>query len=323
MSFAAVPNPDDAQLAALADLSGGRCHCAPAFLRATSAGTDLMLFTAGEGAGVAAAAAGHVRTRGWFATLTFPTPPVIAPSAGDGGTALWNGIRGYCRARRIAKVSVLSYEGDGVLEPPPPIGTVRLRIPRAEFVVDLAAEPDRALAGFSENHRRNIRKAEKQGLDMTFATSEAAAAAHAALFRHSMERRVARGEEVGTETDSAGLARLLNSGAGALAQVSREGQVLASLLILSTASRAYYHSGGSAPEGMKLGASHFAVWRAMLALRARGVRTLCLGGVSARDSDGLTAFKVGFAPRRVELAHLVYATDLPAPWRWLRKLFGR
>ena len=74
---------------------------------------------------------------------------------------------------------------------------------------------------------------------------------------------------------------------------------------------------------MKLGASHFAVWRAMETLRERGVRTFCLGGVSARDSEGLSTFKLGFAPRRVALQHTVFAMDLPAPWSLLRRLLGR
>ena len=154
-------------------------------------------------------------------------------------------------------------------------------------------------------------------------TSEEGADAHAGMFQQSMARRAARGEEVGLDTDGAPVRRLLAAGAGALAEVRRDGQALASLFILSTATRAYYHSGGSTPEGMKLGASHFAMWRAMETLRERGVRSFCLGGAGARDSEGLTTFKLGFSPRRIALAHCVYTMDLAFPWSGVRWLLGR
>ena len=317
----ALLDPSDDSLARLSDLSGGLCHYSPAFLRGNSDAPITLFLEEGADGRPVAGAVGYERRGRLFGKLTLPTLPIVTAAAPGGGAQLWAAIRAHCRSRRIATVSRHSFEGQASLAPP--LGDIRSSTAREEFVVDLAPEPDRLFGACTENHRRNIKKAEKQQLAMSFVTADADAAAHAALFRHSMERRAARGEDVALDTDAHAVARLLRSGAGALAQVRRDSTILASLLILSTPTRAYYHSGGSAPEGMKLGASHFAVWRAMQTLRERGVRSFCLGGVSARDSEGLTNFKLGFAPRRVALAHTVYTMDLPSPWSLLRRLIGR
>lgn len=318
--FRVVEQPGEAALLPAGTLSGDLCHYASAFLRAApEPGTPLVLFAV-ESAGQTVAAAVAWERRGrLFSKLTLPTQPVAANAAG--ADALWTGIRAYCRSRRIATASMHSFEGQALLEPP--LGRVVSRTPREEFILDLTAPLDRLLAACSENHRRNIKKAAKHELRADFVASDAAAEAHAALFRHSMERRAARGEAVGLEADAHQVQRLLRAGAGALAQVRRGEDVLASLLILATASRGYYHSGGSAPEGMKLGASHFAMWRVIELLRERGVGALCLGGASHRDSEGLTNFKLGFNPRRIALAHVLYAMDLPFPWNAARLLLRR
>lgn len=315
--------PDEA-LQRLSALSGGLCHYNPAFLRANlepGGGATLAVFTQEDGGALVAGAVGYERRGRLFSTLTLPTQPVVSPAAPHGGAELWQRIRSYCRGHRIATVSMHSFEGQALLEPP--LGRVIRRTSREEFVLDPSDAPERLLAGFSENHRRNIRKAEKHGLAAEIVTAEAGADTHAAMFRQSMERRAARGEDVGLETDRARVRRLLAAGAGWLVQVRRDGTVLASLLILATATHAYYHSGGSAPDGMKLGASHFAMWRTIETLRDRGVRSLCLGGASERDSEGLTNFKLGFNPRRIALAHCVYAMELPLPWSALRVLLRR
>jgi GNAT acetyltransferase-like protein len=314
-----VVDPDDRELAALAALSGGRCHYSAAFLRANDPGGRLTAFVVGQPSAPEAGAVGYERHGRLFSKLTLPTPPVI--TAGTDAAPLWAGLRDHCRAHRVATVSLQSFEGAGLFEPP--LGVVHRRTPREEFVVDLSGDPAALLARFSENHRRNIKKAGKHGLDVAAETSDAAADAHADMFRSSMERRAARGEDVGLETDRARVRRLVAGGAGSLFQARREGQVLASLLILSTDTCAYYHSGGSASEGMKVGASHLAMWHAMETARARGVRSFCLGGASAGDSEGLTGYKLGFNPRRLALEHLVYAMDVGFPWNTLRTLLGR
>ena len=55
-----------------------------------------------------------------------------------------------------------------------------------------------------------------------------------------------------------------------------------------------------------LGAHNLLLWRAMLALRERGVRVLDLGGVDTGRGAGLARFKIGTGGEVVTLAG-VYA----------------
>ena len=308
--------PAEASLVRHFHFSGRRCHASPAFLRAHEPDLPLVWFRQESGDTLEASAVAHLRRGRLFGKLTFPTPPIVAGDAAP----LWDAIRGYCRAQRVGTVSVHSFEGPERLIPP--LGGPRLT-ERVEYVVDLSPPPDRLLAACSENHRRNVRKAQKQNLTVRVATDAAAADDHAALFQQSMDRRAARGEDVPAGGDAARVRRLLAAGAGRLVRVERDGQALTSLCILSTPERAYYHSGGSAPDGMKLGSSHLAMWSAMERCRDEGVRWFCLGGASERDGPGLTAFKQGFGPVAVPLAHAVYEMDLGFPWSVARRLLGR
>jgi hypothetical protein len=311
----------DEAIRTVAALSGDLCHYTPAFLRATlEPGSQLVLFTVEDDGRLTAGAIGYKRRGRVLARLTFPTQPVYTGSL-ESASGLWDAIRGFARARRIATVSMHSFEGQALIEPP--LGVVESRTPREEFVLDLAPPADQLLAAFSENHRRNIKKASSKGVALSIVTAPAAAESHAAMFRSSMERRAARGESVTLESDPDRVRRLVSSGAGVLVQARSGDAVAASLLILVSPSRAYYHSGGATPEGMKLGASHAAMWFAMQAMRDRGVRAFCLGGVSERDSAGLANYKLGFQPRRIALAHCVYRMELAFPWGLVRRLLGK
>lgn len=315
-----VEQPDLALLSRHFRFSGQRCHCDPAFLRVFEpGGAPLVWFGQARSGELEASAVACERRGRWVRHLVFPAQPIVTPAAVSGEAPFWSAIRQYCRKQRVARVSVRSFEGQERFVPP--LGTPRVA-ERTEYEVDLEPPPEILLRTFSENHRRNIKKADKQGLVARVETAPAAAEEHAQLFCESMQRRTARGETV-PAGDAAHVRRLLQAGCGRLFRAEQDGRPVASLCILTSAERAYYHSGGSAPEGMKLGASHRAMWHAMQQCREEGIRWFRLGGVSARDSPGLAAFKEGFAPRAIPLAHSTFAVDLPFPWRLAPWLLGR
>jgi hypothetical protein len=297
-----------------------RCHASPAFLAAQEPGATPVWFGQEQDGELVASAVALERRGRLTAKLTFPTTPVVTPATAAADAPIWAAVRAYGRARRIGTVAVHSFEAPERIIPP--LGAPRLT-ERVEYVVDLEPPPERLLAACSENHRRNIRKAEKQGVVVRMVTAPDAATEHVTLFRQSMERRAARGEDVAVAADEARVRRLAAAGAGRFVRAEREGRPLASLFILVSPRRAYYHSGGSAPDGMKVGASHIAMWRAMAACRAEGVRWFNLAGASAHDAPGLAAFKLGFGPRAIGLAHALYEMDLPFPWSLARRVSGR
>ena len=265
-----------------------------------------------------AGAVGFLERGRLFRTLRIPTLPVVPSGDADGASMFWAGIQDYCRERRVNRLILESFEARPIAVPT--IGRVRSTTPRCEYIVGLEADPDRLLKSFSQNHRRNVAKAAKNHLTVEIRRSATAADSHAEAVLSSADRRRGAGTKRSVRLDLARFKRIAELGAGEFVQVEKDGRVLTSLLILSTTKRAYYHSGGSAPEGMGCGASHYAMWRTMGALRERGIETLNLGGTTADDSEGLVRFKRGFHPTVIELAHMVFEMDMALPWRLLSRV---
>lgn len=82
---------------------------------------------------------------------------------------------------------------------------------------------------------------------------------HARMMEHSRDRRVARGEQISASDTKEHWAHL-ESGAGQLFQALHNGRVASSILVLRSAHTAYFHSAGTSPRGMRIGASHFLIY---------------------------------------------------------------
>ena len=67
----------------------------------------------------------------------------------------------------------------------------------------------------------------------------------------------------------------------------------AAMLFLTHGCAATYHIGWSSDEGRKLGAHNLILWNAMLALKAKGITSLDLGGVNTGSGAGIARFKLG------------------------------
>ena len=75
------------------------------------------------------------------------------------------------------------------------------------------------------------------------------------------------------------------------------GKRAAAMLFLRHGDVATYHIGWSNDEGRKCGAHNLVLWRAMLGLKAAGVRMLDLGGVNTASGAGVARFKLGAGGR--------------------------
>lgn len=220
---------------------------------------------------------------------------VSLPNLADDGV-FWQGVRNFCRRVGITQLEVGTYASPAGTNPPL-FGLRCTRTGRCEFVLDLSGDVPGML---SSNHRRNARKAEKAGLAVSRTRSDEAAVAHQKLMNLSMERRQARGEAVGFLGTSPETAALLGSGVGELFQVVREGNILSSVLVLHADAGSYYHSAGTSPDGMEVGASHFLIHSIALELKAAGASTLNLGGAS--EDSTLGRFKKGFGASEVPIS---------------------
>lgn len=88
------------------------------------------------------------------------------------------------------------------------------------------------------------------------------------------------------------VASCLRKEAEVLAVIGSQGAPVAGVLVLVHGQTATYVAGWSGPEGRTLSASHLLLWRAILALKKRGVRWLDLGGITAA-APGVARFKIG------------------------------
>lgn len=181
---------------------------------------------------------------------------------------------------------------------------------RTEFVLDLNTRP-----ALSSNHRRNARRGAAAGLTLLEAGRPEH---HALLTGHSMSRRRGRGEAVGTGVAAGDVRAMVDAGAAQLFQAILNTEAVSSILVLHSATTAYYHSAGTSREGMAAGASHWLLNEVLNTLGGRGLNTFNLGGANP-GNDGLRRFKEGFGarPRTTTAARLRGSGVLSA---WLRRL---
>jgi lipid II:glycine glycyltransferase (peptidoglycan interpeptide bridge formation enzyme) len=82
-----------------------------------------------------------------------------------------------------------------------------------------------------------------------------------------------------------------------VATAKRGGARLGAMLFLVTGATALYHFGVAGEAGRAANAHNLLLWRAIRALRKRGVETLDLGGLDTIDNPGIARFKLGSGAR--------------------------
>jgi hypothetical protein len=90
---------------------------------------------------------------------------------------------------------------------------------------------------------------------------------------------------------------------GLMIETARLGKdAAAAMMFLIHGQAATYHIGWSSDEGRAAGAHNALLWRAIEALKARGVHSLDLGGVDTAQGAGIARFKLGVGGRVLTLA---------------------
>lgn len=189
----------------------------------------------------------------------------------------------------------------------------------AIYVCDLTR--DDLAAALSSNHRRNLRKAEAAGFTITEGKTVADIEAHVRLCGASNDRRAGRGEKIQGNKDRRATEGYLASGYATLMQCRQGDEIMSSILVLRIGDAAYYDTGGTSPEGMKMGGSHFLMFSTMERLKSQGVRTFSL---DVANSEGLVKFKTGFGAEEwpLQRIYIEYPTLLGRLKKRLRALVG-
>jgi len=267
-----------------------------------SLGKEPWLFYSKENGRVIHGCWGFLETGRLSRTLDIPSAPNLTRL-----DPFWIHLSDFCRQHRVSHLSIQTFASTKA-EIPTMEGEIERRS-RVEHYLDLR-NPD-MWSMLSTNHLRNLRKAKKACVELERSTTSEACQDHVRLQNASMERRSSRGEQVSADAQVRTTVALIEHRAGELFRAKCEGVVLSSILILRSSKGAYYHTAGTSPEGMAVGASHFLIWQIAEALRADGIEQFNLGGADS-NNPGLERFKKGFGPReeRLETASFYLASPL-------------
>lgn len=275
----------------LARLDSPSPFCTVAYARSLRRiGNEVWVFGPERGGMLEDATLGCVRRTRWSKTLYFPS---LAGFAGD--TRFWESVYAMARQNGITDLNAGTF-GSPPFDLPPLLGETH-RHTRQEYVLDLR-EPDlRKL--MRHGFRDNVRKAQNAGLELRRAREEQFLEAHLEMMRASRQRRAGRGEEISDSSEANEARVYLSEGAGELFQALKDGEVLSSALLLRSGKQAYTQTSGSQPQGMRMGAAHFLIFRAAQILQSEGAECLNHGG--APEGSTLAEFKSRFSTAIVTL----------------------
>ena len=194
-------------------------------------------------------------------------------------------------------------------------------VPDREVVwVDLTLDPERLWReSYTKACRKNVKRAEREGVSVRAATSEADIAELHRIYGQTMERAGARDSyRFGRERFLAIFEELPGNARIALAE--HRGRVVAATLYLHDDEDVYSYLGGADHDHQHLRPTNAIVHDTIRWAREQGKRRLILGG-GYRPGDGILRFKASFSPRRatLELARRVHLAGeyeaLVGAWR--------
>jgi ribosomal protein S18 acetylase RimI-like enzyme len=284
---------DSALLAKVASLTPDNPFYTEAYVETMRAlGSQVVVLCLWQNDELLSACPALVRSGRLSKTLEITSLPALSDPA-----VFWEGLREFCRksgvtilevntyASTVAQIHNFEYETG--------------RIERVEYVIDLQSSD--LWKQTRKGHRYNITRGRKAGLQVRRTIDSSACLEHINMMGASLERRRAHGESVLEDLPLATSRALLEHKAGELFQAVRDGQVLASALILKAAKGAYYQTAGTCEAGRECGASTFLVFEIAKALQDQGYQSFNLGGTEV-GNRGLQDFKTGFGAAPVPLA---------------------
>lgn len=315
-TFYLIPSSDHASLVEISEASPHSPFNSPEY-------ADALLARNAEPCGLALVHGGRIVSgciaavvgKRWNRRLNIYSAPHL-----DVPEPFWSGVFSMCRDRDIDHLNIQSFASKA-----PSFPGSKYRVSsraRSEFVIDLCREDFRDLYGRS--HKQRLKKAIKRGFTISNTCEFADYETHVAMMQASTTRRLRRGESVPTPSIKDFDFALLTCGLGELVQVSLDGTVLSSMLLLRSPTSGYYHSSGTSSEGMRLDASRFLIDHVASKLAEEGRHSFNLGGVDP-DADGLRSFKSGFGAQEIELSAELHSPLSPIArllWRAARGITG-
>jgi hypothetical protein len=158
-------------------------------------------------------------------------------------------------------------------------------------------------AGLKKNWRSALTKAEKQdGVSVNWGITTAD---YRLFLQEYAADKAAKGYDGPSVELLMALARsFLPQGKIRFGRVVKDGQAIATVLLLKHGTSATYQVGWTSDEGRHLGAQNLLLWHAMLALKKDGITELDLGGINEDTAKGVKKFKEAMGGRIMRLGAL-------------------
>jgi hypothetical protein len=233
--------------------------------------------------------------RSW---LYFPSFPRCYDQSEQALALLNTGIRRFCRSKGVVRVMQNSFEAQQNHLPSHDLIIDSKQ--RSEYYIDLMPCLESLFSSFSTSHKRNIKKAQKQQLQVRRSTSSQTLENHFLACSETAKRRAQRNESV-PSVNKPLIEKLLASDHAFILQIFDQDEIISSIFVVTTKQRAFYFSGGTTPKGTKIGAFHYLLWLTITELKNRNITSLSLGGTNQETPPGLIRFKLGFNAQQVVL----------------------
>jgi len=168
--------------------------------------------------------------------------------------------------------------------------------PYSTAMLDLSAPEDDLLRAMQGKWRNRLRRAEGAGMAVTVAP---VAPGHYdwMLLEEQAQQRRRRYRTAPPGIVTAWQAQGGRADGVMLATATRGGERLGAMLFLIHGAGALYHFGIGSAAGRAANAHNLLLWRAIHALRKRGVERLDLGGLDTVEMPGIARFKLGSGAR--------------------------
>lgn len=169
--------------------------------------------------------------------------------------------------------------------------------------LDLTAGEARLFSGFRDSTRRNIKKAEKEGIEIIVSdTIDAVSAFH---HLNQITRKHHGLPPQPFDFFRAIQQHVLPRGLGFVALASYRGKPIAASVFFRFGRKALYKYGASAPEHQQLRANNLVMWKAIEGLSKDGFESLSFGRTDV-DHDGLRQFKAGWGAEEYPINYYRY-----------------
>ncbi len=290
--FVTLPQPSLEQVNELETISSGNPFCTRKYCEALGfLERDIWLIGEACGAELIWGSLAILETGRFSKGLSIPSIDTARSSK-----KFWNELTTFCRANRIDELTLNSFSSSHSVIPSLP--GEQQRFTRHEYWIDLNGQDLWKL--LSSNHKRNVKKSQKAGVQFRVLEDSVACSMHAKLQQSSMDRRMRRGEKTPMSFSTRTLSAYVQASAGKFFQAYLDNEILSSVFVLYASQGAYYQSAGTSRRGMECGASQALVHEICRILQAQSVHRFSLGGVRSEEL-GLERFKAGFGGSRTEL----------------------